>query len=140
MQNTSTEFVAIHELVGLNSLIGRLICSFGIPPMVRGYQYIIEAILLIIEDSNRIFLLKDEVYPSVAMRFYTTSSRVELAIRHAIEISWSWNGSESLKEQYFNNLSVPTNKQFLDFLHKRVLQSINNDVDNASIDMAQTPI
>lgn len=101
--------------------------SLGILPIFRGYQYILDAELMIIEDSNRIFILANEVYPSVAARYFTTASRVERAIRHAIEISWSWCGEGSLKKQYAHDLFIPTNKQFLDFLHQRILESIQSN-------------
>ena len=133
MDNPPEKIDAIHNPDSLDVLIGKTIYSFGIPPMVRGYQYIIEAELMIVEDRSRILLLVDEVYPNVAVKCYTTVSRVERAIKHAIEISWSWSGCGSLKKQYSNDLFIPTNKQFLEFLYQRVFQSIKNDIDNTSL-------
>ena len=104
----------------MESNISKIMLLLGIPPLLKGYSYINDAALLILEDSDRIYRLVDEVYPKLATRFHTTSQRVEKAIRHAIEISWSWEGERSLKNYYCDNTKMPTNREFLAFIDNKV--------------------
>lgn len=104
----------------LEYFIGRIICSLGIPPLLKGYSYIQNAAMLILDDSSNLSRLNDQVYPKIASQFNTTSVRVERAIKHAIEISWSWEGQSSLKNYYDNNITMPTNSEFLAFINKQI--------------------
>ncbi len=130
---------SLNEKILLRKLLEKTLCSFGISPMLRGYEYIIESELVMFENSDNMRLLVNEVYSCVAIKCYTTASRVERAIKHAIEISWSWNGEGSLKKQCSNDSLVPTNKQFLDFLHQRILETIQKNIDNTSDCLSKKP-
>lgn len=104
--------------------ISVLLHSLGIPSHVRGYQYIREGILLIYESDNIVTLVTKEIYPEIANKFETTASRVERAIRHAIEISWI-RGDLKLMEKIFGNSidferSKPTNSEFLTTIADRL--------------------
>lgn len=104
----------------LESNIYKMMYSLGIPPLLKGYNYINNATLMILEDSGSINRLNDEVYPKIAVQFHTTSQRVEKAIRHAIEISWAWEGNKSLKNYYTDNMLMPTNSEFLSFISDQI--------------------
>ena len=97
--------------------ISNLLHSLGIPSHVRGYKYIREGILLLYKNSNLVTFVTKEIYPEIAHKYETTTSRVERAIRHAIEIS-SIRGDLKLMEELFGNSidfekSKPTNSEFL---------------------------
>lgn len=104
--------------------VSMLLHSLGIPSHVRGYQYIREGILLIYESTSVVTLVTKDIYPEIAAKFETTSSRVERAIRHAIEISWV-RGDLKLMEKIFGNSidferSKPTNSEFLTTIADRL--------------------
>ncbi len=101
----------------LNNELTKLLHELGIPSHIKGYQYIKEAILMIYENTNYIGGITKELYPELGIKFDTTVSRVERAIRHAIEISWN-RGSWDLMELLFGNSidsekGKPTNSEFL---------------------------
>lgn len=104
--------------------VSSLLHNLGIPSHVRGYQYIREGVLLIYQSSRVVTLVTKEIYPEIATRYNTTSSRVERAIRHAIEISWV-RGDLKLMEKIFGNSidferSKPTNSEFLTTIADRL--------------------
>ena len=97
--------------------ISKLLHSLGIPSHIKGYQYIRESIYLMYQNPNLISGITKEVYPEIAMRFDTTASRVERAIRHAIEVSWN-RGDYDLMEEIFGHSvdydrAKPTNSEFI---------------------------
>lgn len=97
--------------------VSSLLHGLGIPSHVRGYQYIREGIMLIYENSSALTLITKEIYPEIAMKFDTTSSRVERAIRHAIEISWIRGDLKIMEELFGHSIDFerakPTNSEFL---------------------------
>lgn len=104
--------------------VSSLLHNLGIPSHVRGYQYIREGVLLLYQSSKVVTLVTKEIYPEIANRYNTTSSRVERAIRHAIEISWV-RGDLKLMERIFGNSidferSKPTNSEFLTTIADRL--------------------
>lgn len=126
MQKTTTIKEADISFENLVALIEHTIYLFGVPPMLRGYQYIIKAELMLFENSDCINRLRDEVYPKIATQCDTSAERVERAIRHAIEISWSWEGESSLKSKYSNNFVKPTNGEYLEFIQKFICSASEN--------------
>ena len=104
----------------IESEVSVLLHDLGIPTHVRGYQYIREGVMLLYASDGVASLVTKEIYPKIANKYQTTSSRVERAIRHAIEISWS-RGDIKLMENLFGNSidfdrSRPTNSEFLSTL------------------------
>lgn len=94
-----------------------IIHDIGIPAHLKGYRYIREAILLVVEDMDMIDAVTKILYPTVARKFDTTASRVERAIRHAIEVAWDRGDLETL-QKYFgytvsNAKGKPTNSEFI---------------------------
>lgn len=97
--------------------VSTLLHDLGIPSHIKGYKYIREGVLLLYSLDQNTTLVTKEVYPNIASKFDTTASRVERAIRHAIEISWM-RGDLKLMEEIFGNSidfdrSRPTNAEFL---------------------------
>ncbi len=109
--------------------VALLLKKVGIPPHLKGYEFIKMAVLIVLEDSNRIHYITKDLYPSVAQKYKTTASRVERAIRHAAEVSFD-NMSPELIEDLFGNCvsfnkGKPTNSQFIATLVETI--KINND-------------
>lgn len=104
--------------------ITNLLHSLGIPSHIKGYTYIRDGIAMLYKDSSLIGAITKELYPSIASNYSTTSSRVERAIRHAIEVSWM-RGDYNLMEELFGNSvdydrSKPTNSEFIVTLADRL--------------------
>ncbi len=101
----------------IESQVTQIIHQIGVPAHIKGYQYLRTAILLTIKDSDIINSVTKVLYPSVAKKYSTTTSRVERAIRHAIEVAWDRGDVDTLNA-YFgytiqNNRGKPTNSEFI---------------------------
>lgn len=101
----------------METQVTKVIHQIGVPAHIKGYQYLRTAIMMTIEDSEIINSVTKILYPSVAKKYATTSSRVERAIRHAIEVAWDRGDIETLNS-YFgytiqNNRGKPTNSEFI---------------------------
>ena len=78
----------------------RIIHQIGVPAHIKGYQYLRMAIMLVVKDCDRVNSLSKHIYPDVAEKYQTTTSRVEYAIRKAIETSW-YRGDVDILNSYF---------------------------------------
>jgi len=101
----------------LEAQVTRIIHQVGIPAHIKGYQYLRCAIMMVVRDHKIIGEVTKTLYPSVAKQFGTTSSRVERAIRHAIEVAWD-RGDVDMLNSFFgytvqNNKGKPTNSEFV---------------------------
>ena len=101
----------------MESQVTKIIHQIGVPAHIKGYQYLRTAILLTIKDCDIINSVTKILYPSVAKQYSTTTSRVERAIRHAIEVAWDRGDVDTLNS-YFgytiqNNRGKPTNSEFI---------------------------
>ncbi len=72
----------------LEALVTNVIHEVGVPAHIKGYQYLREAIMMVIKDTEVINQITKQLYPEIAAKYHTTPSRVERAIRHAIEVAW----------------------------------------------------
>lgn len=101
----------------LEERITDIIHEIGVPAHIKGYQYLREAILLTVEDMDIINAVTKVLYPEVARRYGTTPSRVERAIRHAIEVAWDRGDVETLQRFFGYTVSgikgKPTNSEFI---------------------------
>ncbi|MFZ2537537.1 MAG: sporulation transcription factor Spo0A [Oscillospiraceae bacterium] len=101
----------------LESIVTDVILHIGVPAHIKGYHYIREAIMLSVNDTNMINSVTKLLYPTVAKRFSTTSSRVERAIRHAIEIAWDRGDVDTLNAYFGYTINTgrgkPTNSEFV---------------------------
>ena len=107
------------------NLVTAVIHEIGVPAHIKGYQYLREAILIAVEDMEVINAVTKVLYPEVAKRFATTPSRVERAIRHAIEVAWDRGDLETL-QKYFgytvsNSKGKPTNSEFIAMIADRLV-------------------
>ncbi|MDR3206700.1 MAG: sporulation transcription factor Spo0A [Oscillospiraceae bacterium] len=101
-----------------------IIHEIGVPAHIKGYQYLREAILVAIRDREAINAITKMLYPSVAKAFSTTPSRVERAIRHAIEVAWDRGDIETLQSFFGYTVSnvkgKPTNSEFIAMISDRL--------------------
>ena len=103
--------------------------ELGIPAHIKGYTYTREAIVLAVKDPSIINAITKELYPQVAKKFGTTNSRVERAIRHAIEIAWDRGDWEVFLRIFGNTVNSrkgkPTNSEFIALIADDILRSQN---------------
>ncbi len=101
----------------LNISISKMLHELGIPSHIKGYQYIREAITLVYEHPELIGGITKELYPLVGKTFDTSTSRVERAIRHAIEVSWNRGDWDLMEEIFGHSVDIdrakPTNSEFI---------------------------
>ncbi len=101
----------------LEMQVTEIIHQIGVPAHIKGYQYLRDAILMAIEDGEIINAVTKRLYPAVAKRHGTTSSRVERAIRHAIEVAWDRGDVDTLTAYFgytiHNERGKPTNSEFI---------------------------
>lgn len=102
---------------GLQMSITKILHDLGVPSHIKGYQYIKEGIMLIYENPSMIGGITKELYPEIANKYNTTVSRVERAIRHAIEVSWNRGDWDLMDEIFGHSVDVdkakPTNSEFI---------------------------
>lgn len=101
----------------LEALVTNIIHGVGVPAHIKGYQYLREAIIMVVNDIEVINQITKSLYPQIAQKFGTTPSRVERAIRHAIEVAWG-RGEVDLMENIFGYTvsaakGKPTNSEFI---------------------------
>ena len=101
----------------MEAQVTKIIHQIGVPAHIKGYQYLRTAILMTIEDNEIINSVTKVLYPTVAKKYQTTTSRVERAIRHAIEVAWDRGDIDTLNS-YFgytiqNSRGKPTNSEFI---------------------------
>ena len=108
----------------LEERIANLFLTVGIPAHIKGYQYLREAVKMVIENPDLMGRITKELYPGIAHRFGTTSSKVERAIRHAIEVAWNRGRIEALDEAFGRNVcsldDKPTNGEFIALVSDRL--------------------
>ena len=116
--------------VALKNMVTDVIHEIGVPAHIKGYQYLREAIMIAIDDMDVINAVTKVLYPEVAKRFNTTASRVERAIRYAIEVAWDRGDLETL-QKYFgytvsNSKGKPTNSEFIAMISDRLVLELRS--------------
>ena len=116
-ENINAEQVFLPKANYLEVEITKIIHQMGVPAHVKGYQYLRDAIALVTEEINLMGAVTKELYPMIAEKYDTTASRVERAIRHAIELAWD-RGNVDMMNQYFGytiniERGKPTNSEFI---------------------------
>ena len=101
----------------LETQVTEIIHAVGVPAHIKGYQYLRTAIVMCVEDMDMLNSITKVLYPTIAKKYKTTSSRVERAIRHAIEVSWN-RGNLDLMEEVFGHSvdydkAKPANSEFI---------------------------
>lgn len=97
--------------------VTKILHELGVPSHIKGYQYIREGIMLIYDDPAMVGGITKELYPEVAKKYDTTISRVERAIRHAIEVSWNRGNWQLMEDIFGHSVDIdkakPTNSEFI---------------------------
>ncbi|MFC7370459.1 sporulation transcription factor Spo0A [Fictibacillus iocasae] len=114
---TRSSFSSIKQPRNLDASITSIIHEIGVPAHIKGYMYLREAISMVYNDIELLGSITKVLYPDIAKKFNTTSSRVERAIRHAIEVAWSRGNIDSISSLFGYTVSMskakPTNSEFI---------------------------
>lgn len=101
-----------------------MIHEIGVPAHIKGYQYLREAIMMSVEDVEMLGSITKVLYPTIAKKYQTTPSRVERAIRHAIEVAWSRGRMETLDALFGYTINTgkgkPTNSEFIALIADKI--------------------
>lgn len=121
---TQEQIAARARSVDVETEVTNLIHEVGVPAHIKGYQYLRESILMAIEDMDILNAITKQLYPAIAAKFDTTPSRVERAIRHAIEVAWSRGKMDTLEKLFSYSISMgkgkPTNSEFIALIADRM--------------------
>lgn len=114
----------IYKKDSLENKVTEFIQSIGVPAHIKGYKYLREAILVAVKDDEAIEAITKFLYPTLADTFKTTPSRIERAIRHAIEVAWN-RGNASVHQKIFgytvnSNKGKPTNSEFIAMITDKI--------------------
>ncbi|SHJ57935.1 two-component system, response regulator, stage 0 sporulation protein A [Clostridium amylolyticum] len=105
------------EPMDLETEITTIIHEIGVPAHIKGYMYLREAITMVVNDMELLSAVTKELYPSIAKKYNTTASRVERAIRHAIEVAWGRGQVDAINKLFgytvHNDKGKPTNSEFI---------------------------
>lgn len=103
--------------IDLETEITSIIHEIGVPAHIKGYMYLKEAITMVVNDMELLSAVTKELYPSIAKKYNTTASRVERAIRHAIEVAWGRGQVDAINKLFgytvHNEKGKPTNSEFI---------------------------
>jgi len=104
--------------------VTEMIHEIGVPAHIKGYQYLREAIMMSVNDIEMLSSITKVLYPTIAEKFETTPSRVERAIRHAIEVAWNRGRMETLNSLFGYTISTgkgkPTNSEFIALIADKI--------------------
>lgn len=107
-----------------------MIHEIGVPAHIKGYQYLREAIMMSVEDVEMLGSITKVLYPTIAKKYQTTPSRVERAIRHAIEVAWSRGKMETLDGLFGYTINTgkgkPTNSEFIALIADKIRLQYRN--------------
>ena len=107
-----------------------MIHEIGVPAHIKGYQYLREAIMMSVQDVEMLGSITKVLYPTIAKKYQTTPSRVERAIRHAIEVAWSRGKMETLDALFGYTINTgkgkPTNSEFIALIADKIRLQYRN--------------
>lgn len=122
VKETKTQYIDIPQSEkksedSLEALVTNIIHEVGVPAHIKGYQYLREAIMMVVNDIDIINQITKQLYPDIAQKYHTTPSRVERAIRHAIEVAWGRGQADVVENIFGYTVSAakgkPTNSEFI---------------------------
>ena len=125
-EENSLEYVQAKEAPkrDLERDVTNMIHDIGVPAHIRGYQYLREAIQMSVKDMDMLGSITKTLYPEIAKKYETTPSRVERAIRHAIEVAWSRGRMETIEELFGYTVNSgkgkPTNSEFIALIADKI--------------------
>ena len=115
---------AAPEQENADEAIVNLFLTLGIPAHIKGYQYLREAVKMVLADRDVINRITKELYPGIAKKFDTSASKVERAMRHAIEVAWSRGRLDAVNRMYgykvFSPEDKPTNGEFISCVSEKL--------------------
>jgi two-component system, response regulator, stage 0 sporulation protein A len=116
-QNSNSTIIQPSNTRNLEVEVTRMIHQMGVPAHVKGYQYLRDAIVSVVQEVSLLGAVTKELYPMIADKYNTTPSRVERAIRHAIELAWDRGNIEFMNRFFGYTINVdrgkPTNSEFI---------------------------
>ena len=118
------------DIFGIELKVTEILHEIGVPAHIKGYHYLRDSIIMSVEKPEIINAVTKQLYPSVAKKYETTSSRVERAIRHAIEVAWD-RGDLDVLNSYFgytihNDRGKPTNSEFIAMISDKLRLQLKN--------------
>ena len=129
-KNTELRAVGAYENVkqvskrNLENDVTNIIHEIGVPAHIKGYQYLRESIIMSVNDIEMLNSITKILYPTIAKKYQTTPSRVERAIRHAIEVAWSRGKMDTIDELFgytiHNGKGKPTNSEFIALISDKI--------------------
>ncbi len=122
--------ISAYDPLGLEVKVTEILHDIGVPAHIKGYNYLRDSIIMSVEKPEIINAVTKQLYPGVAKKYETTSSRVERAIRHAIEVAWD-RGDVDVLNSYFgytihNGRGKPTNSEFIAMISDRLRLRLRN--------------
>ena len=137
LKDVSASFIAKNSSFGgqksyskeLDEKITNIFITVGIPAHIKGYQFLREAIKMAIAEPEIINSITKQLYPNIAQKFDTSSSKVERAIRHAIEVAWNRGKIENINALFgvkvYSDNEKPTNGEFIALVADKMLLESN---------------
>lgn len=114
---TVMPYVAVVKEKNMDVAVTNIIHEMGVPAHIKGYHYLRDAILMVIDEISLLGAVTKELYPMIAQKYNTTASRVERAIRHAIELAWDRGNVEMMNKFFGYTINLergkPTNSEFI---------------------------
>lgn len=114
---TDLETVYNDKVYDLETMVTEYIHELGVPAHIKGYHYLRTAIMMVVKDMELLNYITKELYPEIAKAYKTTSSRVERAIRHSIEVAWTRGKPQTMNEVFGYTINTgkgkPTNSEFI---------------------------
>ena len=124
-QISREEYIEEYIRENLETDITRILHELGIPAHIKGYQYLRDAITMVVNDREMMDSVTKILYPAIAKKNQTTASRVERAIRHAIEVAWGRGKMETIEELFGYTISIgkgkPTNSEFIALIADKIV-------------------
>lgn len=137
-QKISKPFVPVRdEIHGITSnqleiIVTNMIHEIGVPAHIKGYQYLRDSIMMAIYDMDILNSITKQLYPAIAEKFHTTSSRVERAIRHAIEVAWGRGKMDTIDALFGYTVHAgkgkPTNSEFIALIADKIRLEYGNEI------------
>ena len=122
--NGRTNLSAKSPEISLEAKVTNILHEIGVPAHIRGYHYMREAIMMAVNNIDVLNYITKELYPSIAKKYNTTPSRVERAIRHAIEVAWSRGKVDAIDNLFGYTINThkgkPTNSEFIALIADRL--------------------
>jgi two-component system response regulator (stage 0 sporulation protein A) len=126
--------------LSLEIVVTNIIHEIGVPAHIKGYQYLRDSILMAVHDMDILNSITKQLYPAIALRNHTTASRVERAIRHAIEVAWSRGKMDTIDNLFGYTVNAgkgkPTNSEFIALIadkirleHKEKIREDSNEAE-----------